>query len=152
MSLSLRSRPMQLPGSAVLSCLLLLLGLGSVGEREAAASFGPTAVPLRTFSPEQVRSLAPLLRQSDLTLLESEPGGKLRQVTFFTLVAAPPTLVRSVLLDAGKYTDFVRNFVSSKVTPRPAEAWTTSPPKVSPAAGPRSAVRAGPCSRWSPGR
>ena len=119
MSLSLRSRPMQLPGSAFLSCLLLLLGLGSVGERDAAASFGPTAVPLRTFSPEQVRSLAPLLRQSDLTLLESEPGGKLRQVTFFTLVAAPPALVRSVLLDAGKYTDFVRNFVSSKVTPRP---------------------------------
>lgn len=119
MSLSLRSRPMQLPGGAVLSGLILLLGLGLLGERSAAASFGKTAVPLRTFSPEQVRSLAPLLRQSDLTLLESEPGGQLRQVTFFTLVAAPPTLLRSVLLDAGKYTDFVRNFVSSKVTPRP---------------------------------
>lgn len=118
MSLSLRSRPRQLPGGAVLPCLLLLLGLGSVGERDAAASFGQTAVPLRTFSPEQVRSLAPLLRQSDLTLLESEPSGKLRQITYFTLVAAPPALLRSVLLDAGKYTDFVRNFVSSKVTPR----------------------------------
>ena len=118
MSLSLRSRPMQLPGSAFLSCLLLLLGLGSVGERDAAASLGPTAVPLRTFSPEQVRSLAPLLRQSDITLLESEPSGRLKQVSLFTLVAAPPHVVRAVLLDAAKYTEFVRNFVASKVTPR----------------------------------
>ncbi len=91
---------------------------GSLPERRAAAALGKTAVPLRTFSPEQVRSLAPLLRQSDITLLESEPSGRLKQVSLFTLVAAPPHVVRAVLLDAAKYTEFVRNFVASKVTPR----------------------------------
>ena len=95
----------------------LTAGMGLAG-RPAQAALGKAPVPLRTFSAEQVRSLAPLLRQSDVTLLESEPGGQLKQVSLFTLVAAPPNVVRSVLLDAGKYTDFVRNFVASKVTPR----------------------------------
>jgi ribosome-associated toxin RatA of RatAB toxin-antitoxin module len=75
------------------------------------------AAPLLVFPPAKVRALAPMLRSSDITLIESEPSGQMKQISIFTLVAAPPTKVRETLLDAARYIDIVRNFKVSRVTP-----------------------------------
>lgn len=75
--------------------------------------------PLTLFPAEKVRALAPLLRASDVTLIESEPSGQMKQISMFTLAAASPAQVRDTLLDAARYVEIVRNFKVSKVTPRP---------------------------------
>mgnify|MGYP000863019520 CR=1 FL=1 len=77
------------------------------------------AAPLTLLPPGKVRALAPLLRANDVTLIESEPSGQMKQVSMFTLVAASPSQVRDTLLDAARYIDSMRNFKSSKVTQRP---------------------------------
>lgn len=83
------------------------------------AHAGPrNAAPLATWPADQVRALASLLRSSDITVIESEPSGQMKQISIFSLVAAPPATVRSTLLDAARYVDFVRNFKVSRVSPR----------------------------------
>lgn len=77
------------------------------------------AAPLARFPAEKVRALAPLLRASDVALIESNADGQMKQISMFTLAAASPAQVRDTLLDAARYVDIVRNFKTSKVTPRP---------------------------------
>lgn len=74
---------------------------------------------LATLPAAQLRGLAPLLRSTDLVLVESQPTGELRQLTVVTLVAAPPELVRDVILSVEHYPEFVRNLSSSQVTRNP---------------------------------
>jgi len=97
-----------------LLCWLLALPTAS-----HAAGLAEGAVPLRSWPAEQVRGLAPLLRSADIAVIESQPNGRMKQISLFTLVAAPPKQARDVLLQAERYADFARNFTVSKVTPRP---------------------------------
>ncbi len=75
-----------------------------------------TERPLQLLPAEKLIPLAPTLRQSEVALIESLPDGKMRQVTIFTLVAAPPAVVRDVLLNPERYPEFMRNLTESKVT------------------------------------
>lgn len=71
--------------------------------------------PIAPFAADKIKGLAPLLRSSDLAVIESDPAGRFKQASIFTLVAAPPELVREVLLAAERYPDFVRNLSSARV-------------------------------------
>jgi hypothetical protein len=82
-----------------------------------AAERGPA--PLQSLPFEKLKTLAPLLRSGDLALLESEPSGAMRQVTTISLAAAPPAVVRDVLLHPERYTEFVRNMKKSEVAQAP---------------------------------
>ena len=105
------SRPATLL-SSLFALLVLPLSLGT-----AAAANGP--VPLQTWPAAKVKALAPLLRNADTAVIESQPNGQLKQISLFTLIAAPPGLVRDTLLKADRYTEFARNFTKSKVSARP---------------------------------
>lgn len=103
---------------------LLLLILSLLCWPLAAPVHAGVAVPegegaLVTLPAGQLRGLAPLLRSTDLVLVESQPTGELRQLTVVTLVAAPPELVRDVVLSVERYSEFVRNLSSSQVTRNP---------------------------------
>ena len=104
-----------LPGNFFTS---LVFGLGIFVGLLLTAQAGPkNAAPLQTWPSAKVRSLAPLLRSTDITVIESEPSGQMRQISIFTLVMAPPGVCRDSLLRAERYPDFVRNFKVSKVAP-----------------------------------
>src|SRR5262245_15372845 len=75
------------------------------------------ATTLTPLDGSQVQRLAPLLRGSDLVLFESTPKGALRQVTSMLAVAAPPALVREVLVHPERNREFVRNMSRSEVSP-----------------------------------
>lgn len=102
----------------MLSALCSLLALPLAGTAEAAA-IGPGPVPLQTWPAAKVKALAPLLRSADTAVIESQPNGRLKQLSLFTLIAAPPAVVRDTLLKADHYAEFARNFTKSKVSPRP---------------------------------
>lgn len=118
-SLRLRSNS-GLGRAAVLSLSLVAGGLaGPPGLVPVAQASKATAAPLQTFPQDKLRALAPLLRSTDVALVESHPDGALRQITVLTLAAAPPETVRQALLDAERYPEFVRNTEISKVTKNP---------------------------------
>lgn len=100
-----------------LACLWALLSLGL--RSSPAAAEGKKMVPLATWPQERVLSLAPLLRSTDVAVIESKPDGHLRQLSLFTLVAAPPAVVRDVLWRADLYRDYVQNFKKSVVSNNP---------------------------------
>jgi hypothetical protein len=78
----------------------------------------PEPRELATFSADDLRRLAPLLRNQDLALIESNPNGKLKQLTTMTLAAAPPQSVYDVVAHAEKYSEFVRNMKESRILSR----------------------------------
>lgn len=100
----------QLVGLVVFAAALL----GTPAAR--AESQWPALVPL---ADEKLAGLGPLLRTSDIALLEADSRGWQRQVTTLTLIAAPPTVVREVLIHPEHYGRFVRNMVESSVRPGP---------------------------------
>lgn len=95
-----------------------LLALSTVCPTAVKAKEG-SAVPLQTWPVDKVQGLAPLLRSADIAVIESQPNGRMKQISLFTLAAAPPAQVREVLLNAARYGEFARNFTISKVTPHP---------------------------------
>lgn len=104
------------PHGFVLGWLLLgMLALPALGQ---ATPLARGLIPLKAWPAEKVKALAPILRSADIAVIESEPNGQMKQISLFTLVAAPGARVRQVLLDAQRYVDFARNFTVSKVTPR----------------------------------
>lgn len=92
----------------------LLLGAGGV-----ALAGPPRPLPLSPLPPEQLAALAPLLVDRDLVLLEPDSHGALKQLLALTLVAAPPELVRDVVIHPERYRDFVRNMKRSLVAVEP---------------------------------
>lgn len=64
----------------------------------ARATEPPNSVRLKTWNAAQVLTLTPLLRGADVSVIESNAGGELQQITTFSLVAASPEIVRSALL------------------------------------------------------
>src|SRR5579872_944455 len=79
----------------------------------AAAPAGPGEFPT-----EQVRALGPLLRQADTALLEADETGAMKRITVMSLAAAPPDLVRDVVVHPERYPEFVRNMKVSTVQRR----------------------------------
>jgi hypothetical protein len=86
---------------------------------QPAAAQGKRMMPLAAWPADKVLSLAPLLRTADVAVIESKPDGHLRQLSLFTFVAAPPSVVREALWRADQYRDYVQNFKKSVVTNNP---------------------------------
>jgi len=100
-----------------LGFLLLWLGFAALAVPKVALAEPPKRmVPLATWPAAKVRGLAPLLRSSDVAVFETKVDGHLRQLSLFTLVAAPAKLVRDVILHAEQYKDFVPNFKLANVS------------------------------------
>ena len=65
---------------------------------------------------DKLAGLAPLLRNSDMALIESFPDGLMRQVTILSWVPAAPQVVHDVVADFEHYPSFLRNMTRVKVT------------------------------------
>jgi ribosome-associated toxin RatA of RatAB toxin-antitoxin module len=65
---------------------------------------------------DKLVGLAPLVRTADIALIESFPGGHMRQVTILSWVPAPPQVVHDVVADLEHYPSFLRNMNRVKVT------------------------------------
>lgn len=61
-------------------------------------------------------SIAPLLERGILALVESDEEGALRQVTLWGRVAASPSQVRAVVLEASEYARFIPTFKETKLS------------------------------------
>jgi hypothetical protein len=96
--------------------LLFLLLFEAAVISTAHAEPSKQMVPLASWPAAKIRALAPLLFGSDIAVFESRADGHLRQLSLFTWVAAPPAVVRDVILRAELYKDFVPNFKESNVT------------------------------------
>lgn len=100
----------------LLASLLALLPSLLVWPRLARAE-GPA--PLQLLPAERLRALAPLLRTTDMTLIESDAQGALKQITVMSFAAAPPAAVRDAVIHPERYGDFVRNMKKSTIVRRP---------------------------------
>lgn len=97
--------------------LAVLCALGcALWGRHAAGAASDSDVSLVPIAADRARALAPLLRGSDLVLVESQPSGSLKQITLLTLVAARPDTVREVAFRAERYPDFIRQLKGSQVS------------------------------------
>src|SRR5579862_1447270 len=83
----------------------------------AAARAQPRA--LEPLPRDKTAALGPLLVGRDVALIERDAAGALKQLTTLTLVAAPPELVREVIVHPERYPEFVRNMEKSRVEPEP---------------------------------
>lgn len=109
---SVLSRTIQLL-SVLCVTLVLLAPNASQAERSKRM------MPLASWPAAKVRSLAPLLRTTDIAVFENKADGHLRQLSLFVWVAAPPSVVRDVIVRAEQYKDFVPNFSTSTVNKNP---------------------------------
>jgi hypothetical protein len=122
-----------------------------------AATSAWASVPLRTLPPGDALKLEPLAARGELALIESHPNGRLRQITIWTLVDAPPEKVEQVVGRPAEYPQFVSNVVRSDITGHTGDGglfyeWELDVPLVN-LKGParwssgrhRSRVRGGPC-------
>lgn len=90
-----------------------------VGQTPSALAALDNLAPVTVLPTDKLLGLIPLLRKTDLALVESKQNGTLKQLTVMTLVAAPPAAVRDAVLRADRYGDFVRNMKKSAVTMLP---------------------------------
>ena len=72
--------------------------------------------PITPLPNDKLVALAPLLRSADLALVESEPDGRMRQITVLTRVAASPKVVHDAVADLEHYGEFVHNMSTCTVT------------------------------------
>jgi hypothetical protein len=79
----------------------------------------PRPAPLSTFTPAQLATLGPMLRDRDVVVIELDERGHLRQLTTLTLVNATPDTVREVVIHPERYAAFVRNMKRSRVAAEP---------------------------------
>src|SRR5689334_22258013 len=89
--------------SRVAAPALLLLALGGRALAE------PHPAPLRSFPAARLEALGPMLRSQDVVVVETGEHGALKQLTALTLAAAPPEVVRDVVIHPERYGEFVRN-------------------------------------------
>jgi ribosome-associated toxin RatA of RatAB toxin-antitoxin module len=88
------------------SLLMLWLSTG-------AAADPPTIDPPITAA--QLQALKPLLESGELSLVQSDSGGRLKQVCVAGLVEAPADIVWEVLTDYAAYTRIFKNLADLKV-------------------------------------
>jgi hypothetical protein len=100
---------------------MVLVCLGAIADARAGHSRGGQSrpAPLDPIPPGELAPLAPLLVDRDLLLIEPNAHGGLKQILALTLVAAPPALVREVVVHPERYKDFVRNMKRSRVVVEP---------------------------------
>jgi hypothetical protein len=89
---------------------LLLLSATALAETARPAVDHPQ---LELFPNDKLQALAPLLRNSDLALVESRPDGMMKQVTLIMFVAAKPETLHDVLASPGDYKKFIPNLSKS---------------------------------------
>lgn len=97
----------------IVLCMMWLLASSSPVEA------GPRKVklgPLATTT--DLRPLLPILQRGEISLVESDRGGRLRQVTVIGLVESPPKRVWQVLTDYDHYLEFMPNLVEAEVIER----------------------------------
>jgi ribosome-associated toxin RatA of RatAB toxin-antitoxin module len=95
---------------------LLVLAAVSVPVAVAAA---PRMVELQELvSRAELQALAPLLARGELSLVQSWPSGRLRQVTVLALIPAPPSRVWAALTDYAAYPEFMPNVASVEILGR----------------------------------
>ncbi|NMB76758.1 MAG: hypothetical protein GYA21_16700 [Myxococcales bacterium] len=87
------------------------LGLLSRGARGQPVTPALESVAER----QDVTAFLPLLRSGDLTLVESRPDGRLKQVTVLGLVSAPPQRVWDALTDYAHYRDFMPSLAGFEI-------------------------------------
>jgi hypothetical protein len=75
--------------------------------------------PLQTLPAAKLVALAPLLRSSDLVLIEETDKAVLKQLTTVSYAAASPEQVREVVVHPERYKDFVRNTKQDDVRTEP---------------------------------
>lgn len=97
----------------------MIVIISSVPAYAAPALPPPRPEPLTEIPAAELRRLAPILRSSDLALFESNERGAMKQVSAVTLVAAPPSVARDVVMHAERYPEFVRNMDKSVVRHEP---------------------------------
>jgi hypothetical protein len=105
-------------GLSVLSAIRWLTVALVLGAGDAAAA-APRPAPLQPFAPAQLGALGPMLLDRDLVVLELDTKGRLKQLATLTLVAAPPEVVREVVIHPERYAEFVRNMKRSRVVAEP---------------------------------
>jgi hypothetical protein len=89
---------------------LLLLSASALAETARPPIVHPQ---LELFPTASLQALAPLLKTSDLALVESRPDGMMKQVTLIMFVAAKPETVHDVIASPGDYKKFIPNLSKS---------------------------------------
>jgi ribosome-associated toxin RatA of RatAB toxin-antitoxin module len=92
--------------------ICVVLGAGSAAESRRVVQLESIA---ETLDPA---ALMPLLKRGVLSLVESRPGGRLKQATVIGLVQASPDRVWDVLTGYGYYTRFMPNLAELEVVAR----------------------------------
>src|SRR5437879_3299477 len=76
-------------------------------------------MPLEKLPTDKLIGLTPLLQHGDVALIESNPDGRLKQVTLILFVAAPAATVHDLLAHPGDFKKFVPNITKSTWEPLP---------------------------------
>jgi hypothetical protein len=75
--------------------------------------------PITTLPADKLQALAPLLKTTQVALIETDPKGQLKQLTTAVYAAASPEAVREVVIHAEKYKEFVRNTSECSIKQEP---------------------------------
>jgi hypothetical protein len=95
---------------------LLVLACASSPSLASPVKIHPA---LASFPREKLEALAPLLRNADFAVLESDARGWEKQVTTILYAKAAPEVVRDVVIHPERYQDFVRNMTGRSVAKNP---------------------------------
>ncbi len=96
-------------------CSVFCLCIALLRPQTSSAERSKRMVPLAAWPAAKVKGLAPLLRTTDIAVFENKADGHLRQLSIFAWIAAPPNVVRDVIVRAEQYKDFIPNFAVSTV-------------------------------------
>ncbi|HEY1585970.1 MAG TPA: hypothetical protein VGH63_09805, partial [Polyangia bacterium] len=84
------------------------------------------AVALTTWPHAELERLAPLAAMADLACIESNADGTMKQVTLLAWVAAPPSVMRDVVVRSEKYREFMPNLSRSTNEPLGDGRWKSA--------------------------
>lgn len=84
------------------------------------------ALALTTWPRAELERLAPLAAMADVACIESNPDGSMKQVTLLAWVAAPPSVVRDVIVQSDRYHEFVPNLSRSTKEPLADGRWRSA--------------------------
>jgi hypothetical protein len=95
--------------------LVCVKGVKALAERTAAGktldkhrTSGKSGGELRLSSPKELKALAPLIARGQVVLVDSNPRGKMRQVTVIENVRAPFAKVLGAVSTPSNYSKFIR--------------------------------------------
>jgi hypothetical protein len=83
-------------------------------------------VALTTWPRAELERLAPLAAMADLACIESNADGTMKQVTLLAWVAAPPAVMRAVIVESEKYREFIPNLSKSTREPLGDGRWKSA--------------------------